>query len=75
MADKCSICGNIPLFCECASAHESIRQNQGRCCCPICGNEFDEVKPINVCPTRHYGEQEFTPEQLIGPYDDYVWCQ
>jgi hypothetical protein len=42
--------------------------------CPICGYQFDEVLPVNVCPTRHYGEQEFTPEQLIGCYDDYEWC-
>jgi rubredoxin len=42
--------------------------------CPICGHEFDEVKAVNVCPTIHYGEQEFTPDDLITDDDDYAWC-
>lgn len=71
----CPICGNIPLFCECAAASESVRQNQGRCACPICGHEFDEVKPINVCENSGHHKREWTPEELIGPYDDYEWCQ
>lgn len=46
-----------------------------RCRCPICGHEFHPVENINVCPTQHYGEQEFTRDQLIGEDDDYLWCQ
>lgn len=46
-----------------------------RCCCPICGHEFDEVKEINICPTQHYGRQEFIPDELITDDDDYAWCQ
>ena len=44
-------------------------------CCPICGYEFETVREANVCPTRHYGEQVFTPEELITSDDDYAWVQ
>ena len=49
-------------------------ENKVKNCCPICGHEFEEIKPINVCPTFHYFEQEFKPEELIGRWDDYAWC-
>lgn len=42
--------------------------------CPICGYHFDEVEDVNVCPTKHYGQQKFTPEELITDMDDYLWC-
>jgi hypothetical protein len=42
--------------------------------CPICGHQFDEVEEENVCPTYHYGEQTFKPEDLITDDDDYLWC-
>jgi hypothetical protein len=44
-------------------------------CCPICGHEFDPVREANVCPTAHYGEQVWTPEQLITGDDDYAWVE
>lgn len=50
-------------------------ENAVKDCCPICGHQFFEVKPVNVCPTGHPGlGQEFTPEELIGCWDDYAWC-
>jgi hypothetical protein len=45
-----------------------------RDCCPICGHQFQEVQDVNVCPTEHYGEQEFTRDELISEDDDYAWC-
>ncbi len=42
-------------------------------CCPICGHTFGPIELINICPVQHYGEQEFTPEQLIKENDDYMW--
>lgn len=42
--------------------------------CPICGYQFDEVLDINICPTLHYGENNFTPDELITDDDDYAWC-
>ena len=32
-----------------------------------------EVKVISVCPTQHYGEREFTPDELIADDEDYEW--
>ena len=45
-----------------------------KCRCPICGHTFYEVKEKNICPTKHYGDQEFTPDQLVTDNDDYAWC-
>jgi hypothetical protein len=50
------------------------RVGPDRVCCPVCGYEFDEVKDVNVCPTRHYGIQNFTPDELLNTDDDYAWC-
>lgn len=48
-------------------------------CCPICGHsfDFDEIKEEgNICPTDHttWGNV-FGADDLIGEYDDYLWCQ
>ncbi len=44
-------------------------------CCPICGQTFDEYAPTVTCTTPHYGQQEFSWDELIHEDADYLWME
>lgn len=44
-------------------------------CCPICGHTFYDYAPKVVCPTEHYGQQEFDWSETIHEDADYLWVE